>query len=419
MFRKRSPLRDDRVLKIAHFTTSFVPANIGGKEIAVFNLAKSQQDAGHDVTVVTRWRHWRLAKASNMPFPIRPLLPKPGHLKTNGRANAGPRVLQSFQIAYYQLLARFDVWHVHAAYPAGYLALPILRCLRVPSVLTCQGDDIQKFPEIGYGYRLEPGIERRIVEALQSATAVTAISNSVRSEIESLGIPAHKIYDIPNGANFARIQNHNVDRAAVRKRLGWPPNKSVILSVGRNHPKKGYNLIPEIILALRERRDDFIWVIVGHDTASVSERAKDLGVDKFLRCIDQIGSKSDAGVEELSHLPADELVDIYKAADIFGFPSLLEGFGLVFLEAWAAGLAIATTDAPGCRDVVTHGQNGLISPAGDTQQMAANLDRLIGDDDLRGQIAKNGEFMAHKYEWSEIGSAHLNLYRDLCSTNTE
>src|SRR5690606_10940729 len=89
--------------------------------------------------------------------------------------------------------------------------------------------------------------EKQLVEALAQLDMVTAISNSVREEYLALGVPEEKIRLIPNGVNYDYIHNYHVDRTVIRNAVGWPLDKNIIITVGRNHPKKGYKYIPEII----------------------------------------------------------------------------------------------------------------------------------------------------------------------------
>ena len=64
------------------------------------------------------------------------------------------------------------------------------------------------------------------------------------------------------------------------------------------------------------------------------------------------GSLNNQGFKNINKLPPEELIEIYFASDVFCFPTIVESFGNVFLEAMATGLPIVTTDAPGARDII-------------------------------------------------------------------
>ena len=129
------------------------------------------------------------------------------------------------QLAFYQRICSFAIWHVHVAYPSGFIALPTLKRMRVPSLVTCHGEDVQKLQEIGYGTRLDPVVEQKISKTLLGFDKVIAISESIRTELLSLGVLPEKIRNIPNGVETSRFKNLHVERNALRAAMGWPSDK--------------------------------------------------------------------------------------------------------------------------------------------------------------------------------------------------
>lgn len=401
-------------MRIAHFPSTFLPT-IGGAEIATHNLALRQYQAGHQPIVIQPWTLWRIVRSA-VPYKLIPLFPKSLTYTLRARQRGyDTRWLVGIQLAFYQRAYDFDVWHVHGAHPAGFAAIPTLKRMRLPAVATCHGVDIQKLPEIGYGLRLDAAMEEDITETLSAFDRVTAISDSIRSEFVSIGIAPERICDIPNGVEVSRIKSLQVDRNKVRGRMGWPLDETILLTVGRNHSKKGYKFIPEIIKQAVTVRQDFLWVIVGRGIQPIAEMAEKLGIGDRLHVVAQIGQEDIDTDRQTFSLPTDELIKIYKAADIFACPSVLEGLPLVLIEAMAAGLPIVTTDAPGCRDVVEHGVTGLISPVGDTSGMAQNILRLLADPSLAARLGRNGESRSAEYEWSNVVSHYLAVYEELIS----
>lgn len=399
-------------MNIVHFPSSFLP-QIGGAQFVVHNLALQQLRAGHQVTVVAPWRSWR-AVASSMPYKVVPLLPR--SMTTVWRARPygyDLRWLVTKQLMLYQKRYKFDVWHLHTAYPAAFVALPMLKRSRLPSVVTCHGADVLTSPEVGYGFRLDPLVEQDTIETLLHIDRAVAISDSIRSEYLSVGVAPERIRNIPNGVDAARIKALQVDRGAVRAAMGWPMDKVVLLTVGRNHPIKGYKLIPEVIRQVAAVRHDFVWVIVGRDTEPIGDLVSQLGLSDHLRVVPEIGRGDTDGDLKWLSLPSQELIRIYKAADVFAFPSLLESFGMVLIEAMAAGLPLVTTDARGCRDVVAHGVTGLTSPVGDVSAMAKNILQILGDPSLRAALGRNGQIRSAEYEWRSVASRYISVYEEL------
>jgi glycosyltransferase involved in cell wall biosynthesis len=104
---------------------------------------------------------------------------------------------------------------------------------------------------------------------------------------------------------------------------------------------------------------------------------------------------------------------MYLAADIYAFPSLMETFGMVQLEAMAAGAALVSTDAPGCRDVVIHQQNGLQAHAGDVDSFVCQLARLLENQELRENLAGKAKAWVQDYSWANVASQYEDLFAAL------
>lgn len=98
------------------------------------------------------------------------------------------------------------------------------------------------------------------------------------------------------------------------------------------------------------------------------------------------------------HIPHKDLPSLFREADVFVFPSLVEGMGLVVLEAMACGLpVITTTHGPG--DIVRDGLDGFFVPIRDSEAIANRLDQLYRDPSLREQMSRNAREQALRYSW--------------------
>lgn len=99
-------------------------------------------------------------------------------------------------------------------------------------------------------------------------------------------------------------------------------------------------------------------------------------------------------------------------ADIFCLPSYREGVPNALLEACACGLPIVTTDVPGCRDVVTHGLNGLLVPAKNATELADAVRMLLGDPKLRQVMGMAGRQIAiNKFSLTKVNAETLAIYK--------
>jgi len=404
-------------MKILHVSISFLP-QIGGAEVAIHNIALQQHLLGHDVSVLTGWNKWVKIKNS-FSYRVIPFLPKTYVLVSSVVNNSfNLNWLLGTQLAFYIKIFKFDICHVHFAYLEGYSLINTLKKMRIPSILTCHGGDINKYRELNYGIRLNPMIDEYIKETLPKFNTLTAVSESIKTEYLKLGISSNKIVSIPNGTNVSKIISLKVNVKNIRRKYGIPIDKYVFLSIGRNNPIKGYQYIPPIIKYLLKFRKDFIWVLFGKGTDSLKNMAVENGVGSYLKVFQEIGINKESVMGSNDYLfPSKDVIEIYKAADIFIFPSLMESFGMVLLEAMAAGLPIVTTNAPGCRDLVKHEVNGLISPVGDIHSMAFNILRLLEDDVLMKNIGKNGINKSKLYEWENIADKYLKVYSTTRKSN--
>jgi 1,4-alpha-glucan branching enzyme len=114
-------------------------------------------------------------------------------------------------------------------------------------------------------------------------------------------------------------------------------------------------------------------------------------------------------------LPDKEVVNLYFLSDIFVFPSILDTFGLVNLDAMAAGKPIIATSTGGVPEIVRNGENGIIIKPGDYLELAKAIDKLVNDNSLCESMGKTGKKLAFtNYSWEKIAAMTLTEYRSLC-----
>lgn len=110
----------------------------------------------------------------------------------------------------------------------------------------------------------------------------------------------------------------------------------------------------------------------------------------------------------------DEMSQTLASATIVVLPSYREGLPKVLLEAAACGKPLIATDVPGCRDIVTHGVNGLLVPARDSSALAAAIDSLLRDSSLRAAMGKAGrEAVMLAFSVEKVAGQVVALYREL------
>lgn len=394
-------------MNIVHFTGVFLP-HVGGAEAVVHNLALEQTRLGHDVSVLSCWSRPTKAIRGYLPYRVLSLPPKYKMDRLFKRPLR--RMVLSAWLAYLQRRFHFDAWHLHYAYPIG-AALPLLQNTGREPVLTCHGIDVQTLPSIGYGLRLDPEIDREVTRILRRCKKLVAIGSDMHREFLEAGCAAAQVFDIPNGVSLAQMKA--VSRAAaarkIRERYRVPGDGPIILTVGRNHPKKGYDLIPAMVASLANEGRPFVWIIVGPGCETVAEALARRGLLQYVRIVGSLGPREKPGTKEFS-FPSLEMAEMFKASDVFAFPTKLEAMGLVVLEAMAAGLPVVTTDVPGVRDLVESGVNGFLAREGDAQDMARHISTLLSSPPLRKDMGAKGQEKAQPYDWPMVARRYIDLY---------
>ena len=195
------------------------------------------------------------------------------------------------------------------------------------------------------------------------------------------------------------------------------------VDLSRFRPVTRNNPIPVIALVARMLRDKgvFEYVAAAHHLHDIGVMARFLLIGapdpmnptsiplKTLEAWN--GSKS---LEWLGW--CEEIPGLLKKIDVMCLPSYREGLPKSLIEAAACGLPIVTTDAPGCREVVRHGDNGFLTPVGDVAQLAEALMQLIKDPELRARMGdRSAEIAVEEFSSDRVIAETLNLYEKLFS----
>lgn len=397
----------DGPLTIGMPTSTFLPA-LGGVEIGLHNIATRLLARGHTPVVAAPAGNMRALRQTglHLPYTVEGFPPKTLTLIQHW-PDFGTRFLASW-LARFERRYRIDAWHATVGFPTGVATIRHAAGRR-PHLVRCAGEDIQVAPELGYGMRLNPKIDRLVRDWLPRADVLVAITDSVAGEYTKLGVTADRIRAIPNGVDLDRFKQP-VDRHAIRQRHGVGEDTFLFVAVGRNHPKKGYDDLLNAMRGLMDRGEtDFVVALAGKDTEALATTARTLGLGERIRLLGALGAPS---LGDGLALPGDDLVELYRAADAFVFPSHIETFGIALVEAMAAGLPIVTTDGPGCRDIIEEGHWGEMVPVGDSDALATTMQKIMTDGNLRRARAEQARERAGAFSWDHIVDQYVQVYRD-------
>ncbi len=291
-----------------------------------------------------------------------------------------PRLVQCALLAWHaaRLVRRGDFCAVHLGHlyqlPLGVL----LRWLfSLPYAVYLHGGE-------------SPGLLRwRVARAvfrrwLRGAAAVAVNSEFTRRHFVELGFHLPRTVNVPPTVDPRRYHAPAEARQRLRRLLGLD-EYFVVLSVGRLVARKAHDLVLHAVARLVQEGEPVAAVLVGEgpQRASVEGLARELGIADRVRF---------AGF-----VPDDVLPDYYAAADAFVLPSRrlaerdgVEGFGMVFLEAGAAGLPVVGAATGGIPEAVEHGRTGFLVPPDDTDALAGALRRLLRDPEQARRMGEEG-----------------------------
>lgn len=401
-----------RTLNIAIAISSFFP-DVGGAQITAHNLALHLTDQGHRVVMFSSWSSWRRIgnRKNELGYKLLPLLPGQQRIMpTLGRAY---QIIQNRYFSWAQQKYEFDLWQSFGAFPAAISVAGFTDQRNIPHVLRTVGYDIQKDPELKYGYRFDPKIESLIQKWSPKVSKAIALSESVKLDLNDVGVPDEQIEVIPCGVDQPRFQSTETDRAATRNKYGIPTNKFTYITVGRNHPKKGFTVLLNAMAEMNKARtlDKVHIVFVGRNMSELEPLTAKLKIAEYVTLIEEVGFDSD---DHEFKIPSTSLIELYKSADACVFPSLMETFAMINIEAMAAGIPVVSTDAPGCVETIVDGVNGLITKAGDPLDLARKLEDLHRDKNLQTKLIANGQnTVRNSFSWDVIIKQFETLYFSL------
>jgi glycosyltransferase involved in cell wall biosynthesis len=214
--------------------------------------------------------------------------------------------------------------------------------------------------------------------------------------VEAYRLDPERVAVVPEGIDLGRWARAVEEARAAGPPAGRAAAGPVVLSVARQYRRKDTRTLFEAFARVRERPPAALLRIVGGgpELPALRARAAALGLEGTVAFLGEVAD-------------AEAVRREYLAADLFCLPSLQEGFGIVFLEAMAAALPIVATRAAAIPEVVPEGEVGLLVPPRDPEALAAAMDRLLGDAELRRRLGEAGRRRVERYDWQVVAGEFL------------
>jgi phosphatidylinositol alpha-mannosyltransferase len=268
---------------------------------------------------------------------------------------------------------RFDVLHFHEPF-VPFLSLVLLRESRSVNVGTFHAYGGWS-PAYEFGSRALEGYAKRLHGRI-------AVSAAARHFIDRYFPGDYKV--IPNGVDVTRFQ-----RAVPLTR--WQDGTRNILFVGRFEPRKGLlELLKAYRILRRQGAENTRLLLVGTGPQEREARR-------------YVATRRLGGVEFLGRVGDDERNQLFRTADVYVSPATgRESFGIVLLEAMAAGAPIVASDIHGYKGVVRRGQEALLVPPKDPEALADAIGRLLTDRELAAAMSEAGPRRAEEFSWPRV-----------------
>ncbi|MCL2464896.1 MAG: glycosyltransferase family 4 protein [Micrococcales bacterium] len=350
----------------------------GGVQFHVRDLAESLIERGHQVSVLA-------PAAEDTPLPdyvVAAGRAVPVHYNGSvARLTFGP--VTAARVRKWLTAGEFDVLHLHEPVTpsVGMLALWIADG---PIVATFHSA-MNRSRSLQLAYPL-------VRQSLEKISARIAVSEDARrTVVEHLGGDA---VVIPNGVFVDRF-----DAAVPDPRWVGSPQAPTVAFLGRlDEPRKGLPVllgaVPEVLARIPAAR----FLVAGRGEFGPQDAAELLG--PAARAVEFLGEVSD---EAKASLLAS--VDVYCAPQTGG-----ESFGIVLVEAMAAGTTVVASDLGAFSRVLDEGHAGVLFRTGDSADLAATLLRVLGDAGLRAAMTATGRVAARRYDWSGVTDQVLAVY---------
>lgn len=357
----------------------------GGSGVLATELGKALADKGHQVHFITYQQPVRLNEFNANIFyhevrvPTYPLFDYPPY-ETALASTMVDVIINN----------KLDLLHVHYAIPhasAAYMAKQILlkQGISIPVVTTLHGTDITL---VGRDKTYAPVVTFSINES----DAITAVSDNLREETYKWFKIEKEIEVIHNFVDVARFRRKGID---AFRRVIAPQGERILMHASNFRKIKRIEDVVRIFgNVVKKVPSKLLFVGDGPERPAAESLARELGICDHIRFV---------GKQE-------QMEEIMAIADLFLLTSEYESFGLVALEAMAAGVPVISTNAGGLPEINIHGETGYMSGIGDVDNMSRYAIDLLSNQAQLDQFKENAKAQSDRFDIHYIVPQYEALY---------
>ncbi|MHB1462434.1 MAG: glycosyltransferase family 4 protein [Armatimonadota bacterium] len=406
-------------MKVIQIPRRFVQSDWGGTETVILETSKQLQQLGHDTSIFTS-----MALAKNHDelidgIPVRRFnycYPWWG-LTDDARLQMDRKGGNLVSLPLMNALRKepnLDIIHLHTFKRLGGSARVVAKQRKIPYVVTLHGG-LFDVPDEEFASVVSPfkgsfewgkplGVMLGSRQVVPDADAVICVGMTECEQVRKR-YPGLRVEHVPNGVDVARFAKG--DRTDFRAIHGIPEHAQLVLVMGRIDHQKNQLGAVQALVEIRKQLPDVYLLLIGHVTNTpymekVVQTAQQLGVADRVVLIPGIDA----------HSP--DLVNAYHAADMFLLPSIHEPFGIVILEAWAAGLPVAASRVGGVPSFVKHEYDALLFDPSDISAMAQSVCDVLMHPAISQGLAEKGLLKAQQqYSWEIITRRMVSIYDEV------
>ncbi len=298
-----------------------------------------------------------------------------------------------------------DILHAHSPVLTALPALWVGRRLGLPVVYEIRAfwedaaTDHGTYGEDSWQYRLVRRIETWVC---RRAAHVAVLSQGLKENLLTRGIPSADLTVVPNGISLDDFESCALDPTYLTS--GKPNRKRVIGFVGSFYRYEGLDLLVEAVARLAATRSDVVLLLVGGGEMASALKAQ---VERL---------RLEETVLMPGRVPHDRIPGMYALMDILVYPRYSMPLTelvtpLKPLEAMVMRKAVVASDVGGHRELIRHGHNGILFPAGDVSALVEVLERLLDDSELRHSVERHGQrWVRDERSWDRVATVYADVY---------
>ena len=294
---------------------------------------------------------------------------------------------------------QIDIWHFNLLNFKSLILINILKKLNQKIIVTFHGIDLQIDETIRYGYRLDKKYDNFLKKTINKIDKFTYLSETIKEDLIKLGVEKKKLIYFPNSINIEKFEK-------ISKKINANDEKINFITVARfAEKKKGFDLIQNVCQKLIEKKINFKWKIIGENSELLYKNEFIKSNVHLFEIIENIENTDE------EFFPHSNLINHYKASDIYLNLSRIESFGITFIEALASEIPIISFAGKGANEIVIDKFNGFLIEDHNTSQFIDRINEIKLNKVLIKNIQNNCLNSVKKFDLNIYSRKLIDIYK--------